>query len=133
MSHDQFDFLVLGWGAVMYWFARLTSNLNADGSRPSLRLPRCCFLRQETTLNIVASRYQTRGRVFHSAISKHREVDCKRTAKTKFRRVFFNQLRGVWKSDEILFRVFTIASQTNYKCNNSWRDSKQNVIKFCDN
>ena len=37
------------------------------------------------------------------------------------------------KSDEILFRVFTIASQTNYKCNNSWRDSKQNVTKFCYN
>ena len=27
--------------------------------------------------------------------------------------LFFNQLRGVWKSDETLFRVYDIVSQTN--------------------
>ena len=51
--------------------------------------------------------YQTRGRVFYS-ISKHREV----VEKTRCSRVFFNQLQGVWISDETPFRMFDIASQT---------------------
>ena len=51
--------------------------------------------------------YQTRGRVFHP-ISKHREV----VEKTRRSRVFFNQLQGVWISDETPFRMIDIASQT---------------------
>ena len=43
---------------------------------------------------------------------------------------FFNQLRGVWKLEETLFRVFDIASQT---IDNSWRNSKQKFTKFYDN
>ena len=50
---------------------------------------------------------QTRGRVF-PPISKHREVGWKNEAQLSF----FNQLRGVYKSEETLFRVFDIASQT---------------------
>ena len=41
-----------------------------------------------------------------------------------------NQLRGVWKSDETLFRVFDRVSQT---INNSWRNSTQELTKFYDN
>ena len=59
-------------------------------------------------------------------ISKHREVGWKNEAQPRF----FNQLRGVWKSEETLFRVFDIASQT---IDNSWRNSKQKVTKFYDN
>ena len=69
--------------------------------------------------------YQTLGRVFHP-ISKHREV----VEKTRRSRVFFNQLQGVWISDETPFRMFDIASQT---INNSWRKSKQKFTKFYDN
>ena len=69
--------------------------------------------------------YQTRGRVFHP-ISKHREV----VEKTRRSRVFFNQLQGVWISDETPFRMFDIASQT---INNSWRKSKQKVTRCYDN
>ena len=43
---------------------------------------------------------------------------------------FLNQLRGVWKSDETVFRVFDIASQT---IDYVWRSSKQKFTKFCDN
>jgi len=50
--------------------------------------------------------------------------------KTRHRRVSFNQLRGVWKSDEKLFRVFDISSQT---IDNSWRKANQKVTKFYDN
>ena len=64
-------------------------------------------------------------RVFHP-ISKHREV----VEKTRRSRVFFNQLQGVWISDETPFRMFDIASQT---INNSWRKSKQKFTKFYDN
>ena len=39
---------------------------------------------------------------------------------------FFNQLRGVWISDETLFRVSDIASQS---INNSWRKSE---LKFTE-
>ena len=69
--------------------------------------------------------YQTRGRVFHP-MSKHREV----VEKTRRSRVFFNQLQGVWISDETPFRMFDIASQT---INNSWRKSKQKFTRFYDN
>ena len=69
--------------------------------------------------------YQTRGRVF-PPIFKHREVGWKNKAQLSF----FNQLRGVWKSEETLFRVFDIASQT---IDNSWRNSKQKFTKFYDN
>ena len=44
--------------------------------------------------------------MFHP-ISKHREV----VEKTRRSRVFFNQLQGVWISDETPFRMFDIASQ----------------------
>ena len=43
---------------------------------------------------------------------------------------FFNQLRSVWISDETLFRVFDIASQS---IDNSWRKSKQKFTEFYDN
>ena len=43
---------------------------------------------------------------------------------------FFNQLRSVWISDETLFRVFDIASQS---IDNFWRKSKQNFSEFYDN
>ena len=66
--------------------------------------------------------YQTRGRVF-PPISKHREVGWKNEARPSF----FNQLRGVWKWEETLFRVFDIASQT---IDNSWRNSKQSSQNF---
>ena len=69
--------------------------------------------------------YQTLG-VFHP-ISKHREVVEK---KMRIRVFFFNQLQGVWVSDETPFRKFDIASQT---INNSWRNSKQKFTKFYDN
>ena len=59
-------------------------------------------------------------------ISKHREVGRKNEAKPSF----FNQLRGVWKWEETLFRVFDVASQT---IDNSWRNSKQKFTKFYDN
>ena len=75
-----------------------------------------------TVLEVI---YQTRGRVFHP-ISKHREV----VEKTRRSRVFFNQLQGVWISDETPFRMFDIASQT---INNSWRKSKQKFTRFYDN
>ena len=51
----------------------------------------------------------------------------KKNAHTSF---FFNQLQGVWVSDETPFRKFDIASQT---INNSWRNSKQKFTKFYDN
>ena len=60
-------------------------------------------------------------------ISKHREVGWKNEAQPIF---FFNQLRGVWKKEETLFRVFDIASQT---IDNSWRNSKEKFAKFYDN
>ena len=51
--------------------------------------------------------------------------------KTRRSRVFFfNQLQGVWISDETSFRMFDVASQT---INNSWRKSKQKFTKFYDN
>ena len=50
--------------------------------------------------------------------------------KTRRSRVFFNQLRSVWISDETLFRVFDIASQS---IDNSWRKSKQKFTEFYDN
>ena len=50
--------------------------------------------------------------------------------KTRRSRVFFNQLRSIWISDETLFRVFDIASQSIH---NSWRNSKQNSSEFYDN
>ena len=59
-------------------------------------------------------------------ISKHREVGRKNEAQLRY----FNQLRGVWKYEEILFRVFDIASQA---IDNSWRNSKQKFTKFYDN
>ena len=43
-----------------------------------------------------------------------------------------NQLRGVWKSDETLFKVFDIGSKT-ILLNNSWRNSKQKFTNFYDN
>ena len=68
--------------------------------------------------------YQTWGKVFH-LISKHWEV----VEKMRCSRVFFNQLQGVWISDETPFQMFDIASQT---INNSWRKSKQKFTKFYD-
>ena len=58
-------------------------------------------------------------------ISKHRDVGWKNEAQPSF----FNQLRGVWKKEETLFRVLDIASQT---IDNSWRNSKQKfkIIKI---
>ena len=44
--------------------------------------------------------------MFHP-ISKHREV----VEKTRCSLVFFNQLQGVWISDETPFRMFDIASK----------------------
>ena len=63
--------------------------------------------------------------MFHP-ISKHPEV----VEKTRRSLVFFNQLKGVWISDETPFRMFDIASQT---IDNSWRKSKQKFTKFYDN
>ena len=57
--------------------------------------------------------YQTRGRV------KHWEVCWKNEGQPSF----FNKLRSVWISDETLFRLFDIASQS---IDNSWRKSKRN-------
>ena len=37
----------------------------------------------------------------------------KRVEKTRLKAEFFKQFRGVWISDETLFRVFDIASQRN--------------------
>ena len=54
----------------------------------------------------------------------------KTVKKTRRSRGFFNQLRSVWISDETLFRVFDIASQS---INNSWRNSKQEFTEFYDN
>ena len=54
----------------------------------------------------------------------------KTVEKTRRSRGFFNQLRSVWISDETLFRVFDIASQS---INNSWRNSKQEFTEFYDN
>ena len=90
-------------------------------SQPHLSI---CHL-SSTETKIVHVIYQTRGRVFHP-ISKHREV----VEKTRRSRVFFNQLQGVWISDETPFRMFDIASQT---INNSWRKSKQKFTRFYDN
>ena len=69
--------------------------------------------------------YQTRGRVFHQ-ISKHWEVGWKNEMQPSS----FIQLRRVWISDETLFRVFDIASQS---IDNSWRKSKQSFSAFDDN
>lgn len=44
--------------------------------------------------------------------------------KTRRSRVFLNQLRSVWISDETLFRVFDIASQS---INDSMRNPKQKL------
>jgi hypothetical protein len=60
--------------------------------------------------------YQTRERVFHHDIQTPRRE--------------FNRLRGVWISDETLFLVFDIASQT---INNYWRNSKQKLAIFYAN
>ena len=49
--------------------------------------------------------------------------------KTGHNRGFF-KLRGVWKLDETLLRVFEIVSRT---INNSWRISKQKFTKFYEN
>ena len=46
----------------------------------------------------------------------------KRNATVCFFFFFFNQLLGIWKSNETLFRVFDIASRTIF---NSCRNSKQ--------
>ena len=43
---------------------------------------------------------------------------------------FFNQLRSVWISDEKVFQVFDIASQS---IDNSWRKSKEMFTEFYDN
>ena len=45
------------------------------------------------------------------------------------RNEYFNQLWGVWKSDETLFGVFDIASAI---VGNTWRNSMQNFTKFYD-
>ena len=50
--------------------------------------------------------------------------------KNETQRSSFIQLRRVWISDETLFRVFDIASQS---IDNSWRKSKQNFSEFYDN
>ena len=50
--------------------------------------------------------------------------------KMRRNRVFFNQLPSVWISDETLFRVFDVASQS---INNSSRNSKQKFTEFYDN
>ena len=48
--------------------------------------------------------YQMRGKVFHPDFQTQRGEWKKRgTAE------FFNQLRGVWRPDETLFRVFDMA------------------------
>jgi len=43
---------------------------------------------------------------------------------------FVDQLRNVWISDETLFQVFDIPSQST---DNSWRKSKQKFTEFYDN
>jgi hypothetical protein len=68
---------------------------------------------------------QTQERVFH-LISKHREVGWKNEVQPSF----FNRLRGVWISDETLFQVLDIASQT---INDSRRKSKQKLARFYAN
>ena len=50
--------------------------------------------------------------------------------KTRRSRVFFNQLQGVWISNETPFGMFDVASQTII---NSGRKSKQKFTKFYDN
>ena len=69
--------------------------------------------------------YQTLERVFHR-ISKQWEMGWKKEAWPSF----FNQLRSVWISDETLFGVFDIASQS---IDNSYRKSKQKFTEFYDN
>ena len=54
----------------------------------------------------------------------------KRLKKRGAAEFFFNQLQGVYISDETPFRMFDIASQT---INNSWRKSKQKFTRFYDN
>ena len=69
--------------------------------------------------------YQTRERVFHQDIQTSKSGLKKRGAAE-----FFDRLRGVWISDETLFQVFHIDSQTIH---NSWRNSKKKFAKFYAN
>ena len=69
--------------------------------------------------------YQTRETVFHH-ISKHWEVSWKYDAQ----RSIFNEIRGVWKCDETLSRVFHISSQSKLKLRSKRRNK---IIKIYAN
>ena len=60
--------------------------------------------------------YQTPEIVFHH-ISNHREESWK-----------YDEIRGIWKSDETLYRVFDISSQLKQKLRNK-RGNK--IVKLC--
>ena len=82
-----------------------------------------CSFDMQFWFPVVQVIYQTRGRVF-CQISKHLEVGWNNEAQPSF-----NQLQSVSISDETLFGVFDIASQS---IDNSWRNSKQKFTEFYD-
>ena len=112
--------LVKKWSP--YWSTNLTKNYTLKKCS-NLWIIFCSIW--TLYLSLLDVTYQTWGRVFH-LISKHWEV----VEKMRCSQVFFNQLQGVWISDETPFQMFDIASQT---INNSWRKSKQKFTKFYDN
>ena len=61
---------------------------------------------------------------------ENRSIQMKWVEKQDASRGFFNQLRSVLISDETLFRLFDIASQSITNC---CRNSKQKCTKFYDN
>ena len=69
--------------------------------------------------------YQTRETVFHH-ISKHWEESWKYDAQ----RNIFDEIRGVWKYDETLSRVFDISSQSKLKLRSKRRNK---VVKLYAN
>ena len=69
--------------------------------------------------------YQTWETVFHH-ISKHWEE----SGKYDGQRSIFEEIRGVWKCDETLSRVFDISSQSKLKVRNKRRNK---IIKIYSN
>ena len=53
--------------------------------------------------------YQTLARAFDHVVSKHQERKLKKEAQPRF----LTKVRGVWKLDQTLVRVFDTTSQTN--------------------
>ena len=69
--------------------------------------------------------YQIRDKVFHQIFNTEKRVE-----NTDAQRSIFDEIRGVWKCDETLSRVFDVSSKSKLKLRNTRRNKVVEIVCY---